>query len=134
MVEFKSTSYYVGFWFVGGTDKDWLACVYREEGQTDWQLVHRFRYHNEASTDPFDGKDKKNFYAAGVDGPLKDEKQIIADMAKLAAVVGLRFGVQPEFVDVRGDGDRALFRLAMQPWAHIKRERNKISGSSGEGR
>jgi hypothetical protein len=32
----------------------------------------------------------------------------------------LQFGVKPEFVDVHGDGDRALFRLAMQPWAHVK--------------
>ena len=44
MVEFKSTNYFIGFWFVGGTDQDWLACVYREQGQTDWRLVHRFRY------------------------------------------------------------------------------------------
>ena len=37
-------------------------------------------------------------------------------------VIGMRFDTKPEFVDVRGDGDRALFRLAMQPWAHVKRE------------
>lgn len=120
MVEYKTTNYFVGFWFVGGTDKDWFATVYREQDQTKWHLVHRFRYHNAKSTDPFDDKDKKNFYQAAVDGDKKDEKQIIEDMNKLAAVVGLQFGVKPEFVDVRGDGDRALFRLAMQPWAHVK--------------
>lgn len=120
MVEFKKENYFIGFWFVGGSDRDWLACVYKEEGQTNWHLVHRFRYHNSESTDPFDGKDKKNFYQSSADGKEKDEKQIIDDMNKLAAVVGLQFGVKPEFVDVHGDGDRALFRLAMQPWAHVK--------------
>ena len=120
MIPFKKENYYVGFWFVGGTDKDWLACVYREQGQITWQLVHRFRYHNDASADPFDGKDKKNFYSGMVDGAKKDEKQIIADMTKLADVVGLQFGVKPDFVEISGDGDRALFRLAMQPWAHVK--------------
>lgn len=120
MVEFKNTNYFIGFWFVGGKDQDWLACVYREQGQTNWHLVHRFRYHNSASTDPFDNKDKKNFYEMGVDGNQKDEKQIIEDMNKLAAVVGLKMEVEPEFVEVRGDGDRALFRLAMQPWSHVK--------------
>src|ERR1017187_5033105 len=44
MVEFKKTNYFVGFWFVGGKDQDWFACVYREQGQTNWDLVHRFRY------------------------------------------------------------------------------------------
>ena len=125
MVEFKKTNYFIGFWFVGGTDKDWLACVYREEGQTNWILVHRFRYHNAASADPFDNKDKKNFYQNTVDGAKKDEKQIIQDMSKLADVVGLQFGVKPEFVDIHGDGDRALFRLAMQPWAHVKMNKGK---------
>jgi hypothetical protein len=41
-------------------------------------------------------------------------------MNKLASVVALRFGVQPEFVDVHGDSEHALFRLAMRPWAHVK--------------
>ncbi len=41
-------------------------------------------------------------------------------MNQIAAGIGVGFGVKPEFVDVRGDGDRALFRLAMQPWAHVK--------------
>ena len=59
-------------------------------------------------------------YHSSTDGTAKDEQQIIADTNKLAAVVGLRIGVKPEFVDVRGDGDRAWFRLAMQPWAHVK--------------
>ena len=120
MVEFKPTNYFIGFWFVGGKDQDWFACVYREQGQTNWHLVHRFRYHNDASTHPFDNLDKKNYHDASVDGSQKDEKQIIEDVNKVAEVIGIRFEAKPEFVSVSGDGDRALFRLAMQPWAHIK--------------
>jgi hypothetical protein len=30
MVEFKKENYFVGFWFVGGPDRDWFACVYRD--------------------------------------------------------------------------------------------------------
>jgi hypothetical protein len=123
MVEFKPTNYFAGFWFVGGKDRDWFGCVYREQGQPQWHLVHRFRYHNAASTDPFDDKDAKNYFHSTASTADKDEKQIIADMNQIAAVIGAGFGVKPEFVDVRGDGDRALFRLAMQPWAHIKHER-----------
>jgi hypothetical protein len=43
MVEFKKSNYFIGFWFVGGRDQDRFASVYREEGQIDWHLVHRFR-------------------------------------------------------------------------------------------
>ena len=120
MVEFKKENYFVGFWFVGGTDRDWLACVWREQGQADWRLVHRFRYHSGQSSDPFDGKDRKSFHEAGADGTKKDEGQIVEDMGKLAKVVGLGLGAEPQFVPVRGDGDKALFELAMQPWAHIR--------------
>ena len=130
MVEFKTTNYFVGFWFVGGKGQDWFACVYREQGQTNWHLVHRFRYHDDASTDPFDAKDKKSYHDASVDGNAKDENQIIEDVNKLAAVIGMRFEAKPEFVTVNGDGDRALFRLAMQSWAHVKRE--KMPGAEAE--
>jgi hypothetical protein len=123
MVEFKPTNHFVGFWFVGGSDRDWFACVYREQGQTNWILVHRFRYHSDESTDPFDNKDKKNYYQSSADGNVKDEKQVIEDMNKLASVVGLQFGAKVEFVPVSGDGDKAMFDLAMQPWAHVKNGR-----------
>jgi hypothetical protein len=59
-----------------------------EQGQTDWHLVHRFRYHNDASTDPFENKDEKSYHDASVDGKAKDEKQIIEDVNKVAEVIG----------------------------------------------
>jgi hypothetical protein len=68
MVEFKKTNYFIGFWFVGGKGQDWFACAYREQGEINWHLVHRFRYDNDASTDAFDDKDKKSYHDASVDG------------------------------------------------------------------
>jgi hypothetical protein len=120
MVEFKESNYFIGFWFVSGKVKDWLACAYREQGHTNWHLVHRFRYHHSAHTAPFDSKDKKNYFATTADGAKKDEKQIIAEMGQTAKVIGLAFGKTPIFVPIHGDGEKALSRLAMQPWAHIK--------------
>jgi hypothetical protein len=64
--------------------------------------------------------DKKSFHEALVDGTMKNEKHIIRDMNKLASVVALGFSAKPEFVPVHGDGEKALFELAMQPWAHVK--------------
>ena len=48
----------------------------------------------------------------------------------IVQLIGLRLAVDPEFVEVRGDKDRALFRLAMQPWAHI--QTGPLPGSEGK--
>ena len=120
MIEFKEGNYYIGFWFVGGKDTDWLAAVWREQSSPNWIFWARFRYHNPESKDPFDDKDGKSPMDFVVDGTKKSEDDIIRDVAVIAALIGLRLGVEPEFVPVRGDCDKALFELAMQPWAHIQ--------------
>ena len=122
MIEFKPGSYYLGFWFVGGGSQntDWLGCVWREENSPRWIFRSRFRYHNPESQNPFDNKDRKSFSNFEIDATKKTEQQIENDVGLIAAIVGVRLGVPVEFVEVRGDMDKALFNLAMQPWAHIK--------------
>lgn len=120
MIEFKPNTYYLGFWFVGGKDTDWLGCAWKDNDSPKWVFRSRFRHHNPDSKDPFDDKDEKSFMNFEIDGAQKSEQQIEQDINLIAKLVGLRLAVEPEFVDVRGDTDRALFRLAMQPWAHIR--------------
>lgn len=122
MIEFKEGNFYLGIWFVGGKDTDWLGCVWREKDSPDWIFRARFRYHNSASRDPFDGMDKKSFTSWNVDGAKKSEDQIKKDIDLIASLIGLRLGVKPEYVEIKGDHDKALFKLAMQPWAHIERQ------------
>jgi hypothetical protein len=86
-------------------------------------LQTRFRYHSPQSKDPFDDHDRKSRADFRIDGRTKTEEQIVKDVDLIANVVAARFGVQPEFVEVRGDHERAMFRLAMQPWAHLKLEK-----------
>jgi hypothetical protein len=38
----------------------------------------------------------------------------------IATIIATRLGVPTEFVEVRGDMDKALYKMALQPWAHIK--------------
>jgi len=120
MIEFKSGNYYLGFWFVGGKDTDWLACAWREKDSPRWIFRSRFRYHNPESQDPFDDKDCKSFSNFEIDASQKSEAQIEKDVEVIATIVAARLGVPTEFVEVRGDMDKALYRLALQPWAHIK--------------
>lgn len=120
MIEFKEGNYYLGIWFVGGKDTDWLGCAWKEKDNPNWIFRARFRYHNPESQSPFDSLDKKSFTNWNVDGARKSEQQIEQDINLIAKLIGLRLGVEPEFVEIRGDRDRAVFRLAMQPWAHIQ--------------
>jgi hypothetical protein len=120
MIEFKDGSYYLGVWFVGGKDTDWMGCAWREEGSPNWIFRARFRYHNPESRNPFDAMDRKSFTSWQVDGRKKSEAEIERDVTKIAKLIGLRFGVEPEFVEIRGDRDKALFNLAMKPWAHVR--------------
>ena len=122
MIEFKPGSYYLGFWFIDGKSKntDWLGCVWREENSPRWIFRSRFRYHNPESHDPFDNKDRKSFSNFEIDAAKKTEAQIEEDVGLIASIIGVRFGVPVEFVEVRGDMDKALYRLALQPWAHFQ--------------
>ena len=120
MIEFKPGSYYLGVWFIGGEKTDWLGCAWREPDSPHWIFRSRFRYHNPESQDPFDDKDTKSFSSYEIDATKKTEQQIEEDVGLIATLVGMRLGVPVEFVDIRGDMDKALYKLALQPWAHIK--------------
>ncbi|MCG3147937.1 MAG: hypothetical protein PCFJNLEI_01378 [Verrucomicrobiae bacterium] len=122
MIEFKEGSYFIGFWFVGGADTDWFAGAWREQSSSTWIFRARFRYHSPTSRTAFDNEDRKSPMEFEVDGTKKTEDDIIRDVALIAGLIGQRFGVEPEFVEVRGDRDKALFCLAMKPWAHIERQ------------
>lgn len=120
LFEFRDGAYYLAFWFVGGEDTDWFGVAWREGDSPQWLFRARFRYHSVESTDPFDDKDRKSAMAFVVDGTRKSEDDIIRDVGLIAALIGKRLNVEPQFVAVRGDRDKLLYQLALQPWAHIK--------------
>ena len=120
MIEFKPGSYYLGIWFIGGEKTDWLGCVWREENSQRWIFRSRFRYHSPESKDPFDNHDKKSFSNFEIDATKKTEQQIEEDVGLIATLVGVRLGVPVEFVEIKSDMDAALYKLALQPWEHIK--------------
>lgn len=123
MLALTDGRYYLGVWFEAGEGQDWMACVWRGQNEQAWHLSARFRYHNSESTDPFDGLDKKSPTEMKTLGGPKTEQEVIADINLIASLIGKRFGSKPEFVAIRGDKDRAMFRLAMQPWIHLKHTR-----------
>jgi hypothetical protein len=120
LFEFREGAHYLGFWFIGGEDTDWFGVAWRDAGSDHWTFHARFRYHDPASVDPFDGKDQKSPMAFHIDASKKSEDDIIRDIGLIAALIGQRLKVEPQFVAVRGNRDKLLYQLALQPWAHVQ--------------
>jgi len=84
-----------GIWFVGSKDrdKDWMCTVSRrKDGKV--HIVYRFRYYNEESKTPHDGKDKKNFYHFAADGVNDDTemKKAVEATHMMSQLISLRHG------------------------------------------
>lgn len=59
----------VGIWYVQTLDtQDWMAALREVEPDQKYELIYRFRYYSAESENPFDGKDKKNWYEGTVSG------------------------------------------------------------------
>jgi hypothetical protein len=125
MIEFKKTTFFHAIWFCGGKvqgkGEDWLATIFKEEGQP-WKGVYRFRYH--ASTDPWDENDVKNWYQVTQSNPNDDG--FVAKLAEtfdgLAKLCEMRYGNPCDKLEVLGDGDKASEMLSKAPWAFTKSE------------
>jgi len=112
MIELADGDFVQCVWLADTAGMDFLGCCYRHDGE--WALRYRFRYHSPQRSDPWDGKDQKNWYAFAVpDG---------ADLAKLVAAADFAFGSLPNFrrIDVCGDQTALLDILAKEDRTHIR--------------
>jgi hypothetical protein len=80
----------------------------------------RFRYHSTESVEPFDSKDRKSATLFQIPVAGRTEDRIIQEVQSVVDIIALGLQAKPEFVEVKGDSERAQFRLAMQPWAHLR--------------
>ena len=127
MIEMKEGCWYLGIWYVNGPDRNWMACVWQDEEQF-WHLRYRFRY-DAGTDDPFDGVDEKNWWSVKSQRPhpIKSAKarEMEAATHQVAELTAKKYGSKVEFVEIRGDYEKAMFLLAQQPWSNIKTERVK---------
>jgi len=123
VIEFKKTTLFHALWFCGGDvqgkGEDWLATIFKEEGQP-WVGVYRFRYHN--SEDPWDTSDVKNWYKVTQSTDHDDAflARLVQTFDQLASLCELRYGNPHTKLEILGDGDKASEMLMKQPFAFSK--------------
>ena len=90
MITFIEGSYYLGFWFVPGVDKDWLGAIWRQRRL--WTFRSYVRPHSPESPKPFDDQDTKSGVYFQLDADSKTEEEIIQDVAVVAGLIGQQVG------------------------------------------
>ncbi len=99
--------------------KDWMAAVWRDEGEEEWTLAYRFRYYSPDSKDPFDGKDEKKWVTAkGAVSEEKAKSSIDEAMDFLKSQGNL---VASPFVPLYSDDPKfCMDQMMKQPWCHSR--------------
>lgn len=118
MIDFAVIEYMLALWYVAGPRGDFMAAVFRERGDSRWQVRYRFRYYA-GTGDPFSGDDKKNWYAATAEKP---EQQMLADFDLVAGELAKGWGSQVDRVDVRGGQSEFFAKAGGRPWLHMSTE------------
>jgi len=127
-IEFKEGRYFAAMWFISNDDdRDWHGALYRDnEKDSPWEFRYRFRYYNEASKNPFDGEDRKNWYTATM--PVdKEESEVMKLIAMMADQVAEEFdGADVHKLVLRTDSPvRIMEAMSRESWCHIKEGEEK---------
>lgn len=131
MIDFLPTDHVIGFWFVPGDEKDWMACIWiRGE---ELQGTYRFRYYDpeDPGNDAFSGQDRKSWHS--LKAKKEQQEKLVESMHDLAKLVSEHHGEPVYWVPVNDTGEKAVEVLTAQPWCHVKKvESAKDLSDSGE--
>lgn len=120
MIEIKPGRYFSQWWFLcaDGTPMDVLGALFRDEGESDWQLIYRFRYYDASSVEPFDDKDEKRWYHMRVkDRDETDALKSANSVFGLLVHAGLNMHILPTRTD---DPEEVIKALEREKWFHKK--------------
>ena len=109
---------------------DFLACLKRAQDSRSFKLTYRFRYyHDDASRDPFDGKDRRSWYEYEITEQSEEHvietlRSIVQSMVAASIVSGMQENSPKVYELVRGDMPLRKFTdLFMSlPFVHSKKE------------
>lgn len=116
MCDFTEDTYVSTVWWADG-DPDWMAMLWKRDGDDYWQFRYRFRY-DSGTEDPFDGSDRKSCYRGLID--IEDEDDAIANVEQAIDVLHKTHIMTTTRHDIRCFGADALEKFAALPFAHAK--------------
>lgn len=120
--------YYVGVWCLFGRDRDVMAMVFRNPGDTCLKLTYRFRYYKDDKVNFDETADQKSVYGAAMDGKTDDEAiEIVDGMMQLMINDGFCGTKLPWLVKkhyfrriVRGDNKAMIDVILKMPNMHAR--------------
>lgn len=123
-----SETYIDTVFFVGGTDRDWMATLYKQ-GDGSWEIEARARLYDQDADgntgEAFDGKDKKKFtHLAAKDGSDESRIEGLEGCRKVAQMVSAKLGAVVSEVPIKGGMADFIKIVTAQPWAHVRMERS----------
>ena len=125
-MEIKKGDYVVGIWFADKPDEcNFQLTILKRDGK--WLGEYRFRYYVDHQV--FGSTDKKSWYTVTPPDDATEEKVIEVGNEMLKGLkdkMGFEF---TEYVEVKGDFDKMLFKAGQTDWFHIK----KINKDDKEG-
>lgn len=123
MTDVSADDHVHGIWFCSDhATVDWMCEMFRHAGK--WRFQYRFRYYAEDSTDPWDDRDRKSWYAGTAEsGSDAERDKMIAVINMVAGLTEIKMRSRYDFVllDCRRDDPKFFSELASRPWAHAKR-------------
>jgi hypothetical protein len=119
-LEIKEGRYFSRIWFIGYDTGNYLAALWRDEGESRWHLTYRFRHRRDEKAHDSDDEIRR-YHVTGK--PEHDEASMIdlfdtfiLPNAKLLLSVCEITTIAPE----SSDPERVMQLIAAQPWAHIR--------------
>lgn len=119
-MEITDDDYFLGMWFCSAEGRyNWQCTVMKKKGKGDWIGEYRHRYIVDDKV--FNSKDRKSFYTFSLPAS-ETEENITKKVDELSKIVMEKQECdRSEFVDIRGNGQKMLFKLAQCEWASVKR-------------
>lgn len=122
-IAFKDGRYFLGMWFVSGSNtRDWLCAAYRDGPTAEWEMKYRFRYYADDKKGD-DSEDTKNWYHATMSADTPEEKILAAADTMANALVAAGFGPCLHRDIMRSDrAKRCVEFFERNPdWAHMSK-------------
>ena len=106
------SDYVHSIYFIGNSEHDWLAKIYKEGNKEPWILEYRFRYK------VHDSEDKKNWYK----WIPKSLEKAIEGVEFLKPIIEQHFSSKLDTVllECLDSDPKFLFELGSRPWTHLK--------------
>lgn len=108
-------------WFVGWSNGDLLACVFRQKGQP-WEGRYRFRYHTAPKVgDPFLEDDKKSAHAFRANDLSVTPERLVAGFEMICRLTADQYNAAVfDQMEINGSGLDAIRMMRSRPWCHIQ--------------